>query len=95
MRAEYYTENFNLIIKIPLPGVDPKDIKLSYLDNKLIINDCALTYNISDRYDLGSAKAEIKYGLLTVQVPEFPNNRGVIKVRVPGEDPENKILSPQ
>jgi HSP20 family molecular chaperone IbpA len=77
------TREDRVIVDIELPGVDPKNVKLSYGDRgELYINDVGAGVLVTGKYDLTKATAELKFGLLKVTIPEKKAVRAEIPVAV-------------
>lgn len=69
------------VVDAELPGVDPASVKLSYTRNAICLNGSTLV-RIGEKFDLSQAKAELKYGLLTVTVPSSFQNAGEISLTI-------------
>lgn len=71
LRSEVITNGDNAVVKVEVPGVEPKDIEVT-IQGRLMIIKTPLgnaEYNIGQRLSLDEATATLKYGLLTVTVP--------------------------
>lgn len=72
-----YVQDNKYVITGDLPGVDPKDVKISFFKKEVYLNDQSLGA-VGDRFDLTKATAELKFGVLKIVVPEDPSSRGDI-----------------
>lgn len=67
------TENpTNTTFEVPLPGVDPKDVKVTYCidQGRVYVNGSVVLSGVNSKYsDLSAASAQLKHGLLTVTIP--------------------------
>ena len=71
-----YTQDDNTVIDVELPGVDPKDVKISHENGRIYLNDQVIAFGLNGNYyDMSAVKAELKYGLLKVTVPKKKPNR--------------------
>jgi HSP20 family molecular chaperone IbpA len=67
-----YTSNKDSVLDVELPGVDPKDVKVTYSpdEGRVYLNGSVVGVVNPKYYELGQAKAELKHGLLKVTVPQ-------------------------
>lgn len=78
------TTNGDYIVTVELPGVDPKEVKVTHSPNegRLYLNESVIGVANSKYYDFNQAKAEIKHGLLKVTVPQKAPVRAEIPLTV-------------
>jgi HSP20 family molecular chaperone IbpA len=86
----YANEFFNLFhysypdyssVDVELPGVDPKDVKVTYDNGQIYLNDKQIAYGFnSNFFDFSGAKAELKHGLLKITIPRKKPNRTEIPI---------------
>jgi HSP20 family molecular chaperone IbpA len=80
-----YTKNTETVVDVELPGVDPKDVRLSYSadEGRIYLNDVVVVSGILNKYlDITAAKAELKNGLLRVVLPQKKPTRLEIPINV-------------
>jgi HSP20 family molecular chaperone IbpA len=69
-----YADNDGMTLEIDLPGVDPKDVALEFVDNQFVVkysrNGKKYTkrYAVNNEYDIDTAKATMSHGLLRIHV---------------------------
>ena len=58
-------------VDVELPWVNPKEVKLTYCPEygKIFVNDILVETVSPKSYDFAAVKAEIKHGLLSIEVP--------------------------
>jgi len=77
----HYVKDGQEFIDVELPGVDPKDVKVTYDNGQVYLNDKQIAYGFnSNFYDFSGAKAELKHGLLKITIPRKKPNRTEIPI---------------
>jgi HSP20 family molecular chaperone IbpA len=70
LRLFHYTKDDQEVLSAELPGIDPKEVKLTYDSGRIYLNNKQIAYGFnSSFYDFSAVKAELKHGLLTITIP--------------------------
>jgi HSP20 family molecular chaperone IbpA len=80
----HYTSNKDTVVDVELPGVDPKDVQVTYSpeEGRIYLNGSVVTVVNPKYFEFGSAKAELKHGLLKVTIPQKKPERVEIPLTV-------------
>lgn len=74
LKGETLVDDSSVTIKIEVPGVDPSTVNVD-CENYILCVSCekgAFTYSVKPTVDTSKIKADIKWGLLTISIPEPP-----------------------
>ena len=80
-REHMELKNNSLFMEFEVPGFDKKEIKMS-VEGQILeilaeneVREFTRKYKINDSFDVGKTIAELKNGILTLEIPKYENKK--------------------